>query len=871
MICLCDHFQDEVERIVTIGTMRKRSRAIVDVMEHNTTSTSTINPPKIRKILRTISTSSTLILVLLLLVNVMTMKITHTHSFHWVSQHKVVNTWNHHHRIHRRTNQPYRSLWLSLNDITTDTTATTSNTNINKINDESRTIADTGSNSDIQRYKEEAAKIRLEAEKMDLELAMVKMQTLQNSIQKLMKKLQQAPKNNTHDNRNRNTNTTSNQIRESMEQIEGQIRTLQQKIGSNIITGTTVSATTLPLSRSGSGCSTRSSIGISSSSTSNGTFVASATTLGKSDVPLVVSIDQNTDTIVLTSSGSVVTKSTRDTSTTGSVTSTMTRPSRMNAVPKTTATTTTTALPRKSSSSSVSNIEPPKQHNSLREFTTDETDSATMYGFDQADLDLYVPVAVQIEASMANATAEERLEKFRTSPMLQSNFQNKLTQMFVEPIQEMNRIQELKQEYLDSTSSKEKELLKRQIDSITKTLDAEGPFLYSDSVYRPIPELSTDEMNDRIAAMQTLPDLLQTIYKQRFNLDSYANLTLAILLDHYEVQLQLLEQIKLLSQPFTAEIRCQIVQAIESLPVIVRDHVASVLGLKLEKYTIDDLIAELSKDDDDDDEDWWDQLLDTTSTKSKSSVSKTSPLTALDWSVVGDISTLDEEGNDIEMIDRSRYVYDFYPAIARMEQEMISYDTVNQISKTIFDSKKSFMVTNQLERVVGGYYIRGRNLLDEDQSGVKLMEHVRRRLLAVNVTFDEEFEYFYLRDPAPLTDEEIELEYRNDPVFVITSKNVTRFYNNATPLTKSMVTLAAFVSMGFFAIDSFHLEQTLLNQLESSMGLAPIATANDIDVPSVMSNLAQVVIPISMLQLVHEFGHRFIAWKDKVRTQFHMF
>ena len=798
------------------------------------------------------------------------MKITHTHSFHWVSQHKVVNTWNHHHRIHRRTNQPYRSLWLSLNDITTDTTATTSNTNINKINDESRKIADTGSNSDVQRYKEEAAKIRLEAEKMDLELAIVKMQTLQNSIQKLMKKLQQAPKNHTNRNSNTNTNTTSNQIRESMEQIEGQIRTLQQKIGSNIITGTTVSATTLPLSRSGSG-STRSSTGISSS-TSNGTFVASATTLGKSDVPLVVSMDQNTDTIVLTSSGSVVTKSTRDTSTTGSVTSTMTRPSRMNAVPKTTATTTTTALPRKSSSSSVSNIEPPKQHNSLREFTTDNTDSATMYGFDQADLDLYVPVAVQIEASMANATAEERLEKFRTSPMLQSNFQNKLTQMFVEPIQEMNRIQELKQEYLDSTSSKEKELLKRQIDSITKTLDAEGPFLYSDSVYRPIPELSTDEMKDRIAAMQTLPDLLQTIYKQRFNLDSSANLTLAILLDHYEVQLQLLEQIKLLSQPFTAEIRCQIVQAIESLPVIVRDHVASVLGLKLEKYTIDDLIAELSKDDDDDDdEDWWDQLLDTTSTKSKSSVSKTSPLTALDWSVVGDISTLDEEGNDIEMIDRSRYVYDFYPAIARMEQEMISYDTVNQISKTIFDSKKSFMVTNQLERVVGGYYIRGRNLLDEDQSGVKLMEHVRRRLLAVNVTFDEEFEYFYLRDPAPLTDEEIELEYRNDPVFVITCKNVTRFYNNARPLTKSMVTLAAFVSMGFFAIDSFHLEQTLLNQLESSMGLAPIATANDIDVPSVMSNLAQVVIPISMLQLVHEFGHRFIAWKDKVRTQFHMF
>ena len=470
---------------------------------------------------------------------------------------------------------------------------------------------------------------------------------------------------------------------------------------------------------------------------------------------------------------------------------------------------------------------------------------------------------------MTNATEDERLEKFRTSPALQTNFQSRLTQMFVEPIQEMNRIQELKQEYLDSTSSKEKESLKRQIDTITKTLDANGPFQYSDSVYRPIPELSVDEMNERIAAMQTLPDILQTIYKQRYNLDSTANLTLAILLDHYEVQLQLLEQIKILQQPFPTDIRLQIEQAMESLPIIVRNHVAKVVGLNPDEYSIDDLVTELSKDSDDDDEDddWWNQLLDTTSMKSKPSVSKSSPLSAMDWSVVGDISTLDEEGNDIEMIDRSRYVYDFYPAIARMEQEMISYDTVDQISKTIFESKKAFMVTNKLERVVGGYYIRGRNLLDEDQSGVKLMEYIQRTLRTTNVTFDEEFEYFYIRDPAPLTDEEIELEYRNDPVFVITRHNETLFYNTATPLTKSIVTLTAFVTMGLFAIDNYHSEQSVLSQMESYLGFTSIATINDIDV----SKIAQVIIPLTMLQLVHELGHRFVAWKDKVRRLLHCF
>jgi hypothetical protein len=700
-----------------------------------------------------------------------------------------------------------------------------------------------GNDNNRNRYIEAAARLRLEAEKMDLELTISKIQTIQKSIDKLIKKQQQQQKSEDDDDddisNNKKNGNSSSKISDSIVQLEDQIRMLQKKLGNDY--STIGSSYTLQHNVSDSQLSTASS---------TGTYVATATSIGKSDVPLVVTMDNTADRIVLSSSGSVIASSTSDAIATSRAVPTSKRKATTSTVKSTTT----------------------KSQNSIFLNSQVDNDDEMIYGFDKDDLELYLPVAIEIERTIVNATTEERLKAFRATPALQTHFQQKLSQLLIEPIQDMNRLEELKQEYLDSTSSKEKELIKRQIDTIHNSLENDGPFLYSDSVYRPIPELSDDEMQVRINAMQELPDILQTIYKQRYNLDSNATLTLAILLDHYEIQLQLLEQIKSLPQPFPTEVRDQIIKAIESLPLIVRDHIASVVGLKPEEksYTVDDLIVELSKtnEGDDDDENWWDQVVATTSSaKSSITSTKQSSLTAIDWSILGDISTFDDdENNDIEIIDRSRYVHDFYPAIARMEKERISLETVEQISRTMFD-KKSFMVTNKVEQVVGGYYIRGRNLLDEDGSGHQLMIYIQDKLRILNATFDEEFEYFYIRDPAPITDEELELEYRNDPLFVITRKNITRFYNSASPLTTILVTVAAFASMGIFAADVFHLESSVLGQLESPIAL-PDAALNEIDLTLLLSNLAQIVTPLTFIQLAHESGHRFIAWKDKVTKFF---
>jgi ribosome-associated translation inhibitor RaiA len=668
----------------------------------------------------------------------------------------------------------------------------------------------------VIRLKDEAARLRLVAEKMDWELTIEKVNSLEKKVSKLKKRFQKH---------------FPNQTSEDIRSIEEEYRLLRMKLETaiDVMNNTSIDSgtddRTIPKTRSIGG-----NVTFQSNERTPGNFLAAATaTLGKSDVPLAATAIEGTDRAMLSSSGSVF--ATQDISAIRSVPAGKQKPA-----------------------STKPAITP--QGNVLE----GNDDEEILCGFDKVDLELYIPVAMNIEATMSNATADERLEAFRASPILQDNFKQKLSQLLIEPIQDMSRLEELKLQYLDSTSSKEKELLKRQIDALTSSLEENGPFTYSDSVYGDIPELSVDAMQARINAVGALPEVLQTLYRKRHNLESDANVTLAILLDYYELQLQLLEQVKEIT-PLTAEARLQVIQALESLPSIVRDHVATAVGLNKETYTVNELVVELSKNDDDDDNgdfDWnpWNQIMAATTSTS----SKVASLTEMDWVALGNTD------DDIEIVDRSRYVFDCYPSIARMDGDVsqVSKETAEKFALHVLD-KKAFMVTNKVERVVGGYYIRGRNLIDEDGSGTKLMTSVHDKLRTMNSLFgsSEEFEYFYVRDPAPLTDEEIELEYRNDPLFVLTGKNPKRFYNYANPVPKAAISTLALASLLYFATDALGLNQILLGRFEAAIGLSTVGY-KEIDVGSMISNLSQVVLPLILLQLVHEVGHRFVAWRDKV-------
>lgn len=493
----------------------------------------------------------------------------------------------------------------------------------------------------------------------------------------------------------------------------------------------------------------------------------------------------------------------------------------------------TIALPRgEKPSPTNASLEPP---NTSKPKTLPQTPLA---GFDQEDLDLYIPIAEDINKMMPNGTIEEKLEAFRTAPELQSHFQKKIQNMLMGPLEEMQQLDKLRQEYLDSNSSKEREQLKREIEKLEKVLEEDGPFRYSEGIYCDgLEPLTDEELARRKEAVGALPDILIAIYKQRNSLGEDDDLELAIQMDYYEPQLQLLEQVRLLD-PLEDDMRTDYIRGFNSLPKPVQQRYAQNNGV--------------DKDSD-------------AETVLKAALEESSFLSPL-LQVVEASGIEAEEYNDIEFVDRSRFLEEFFPSIGNMEGSHPSMDDVERFSAEVLD-KKCFMVSSKPERVAGGYYIRGTNLLNDDEDGTKtaadkLVAKVSEKL--ESSPLKDRLEFFYVLDPTPLTDEEIELGEREKPIFVVTTKDPQNFYRWAKPLTKFGVSLTGVLSTFMFSVGACALNPSIAerfyNTLDQSAesGVLDLTWFADLFIPTFAAFLG--------IQLSHELAHRAIALRDKVRT-----
>ena len=452
-------------------------------------------------------------------------------------------------------------------------------------------------------------------------------------------------------------------------------------------------------------------------------------------------------------------------------------------------------------------------------------------GFDEEDLALYVPIVAEIEARMTNSTLDEKLETFQTAPELQDHFKNKIQSMLVQPMEDMQRLEDIKQKYLYSSSSVEKEQIKREIDRLEQTLEKEGPFTYSDSVYKGLPKLTEEQLESRLAAVGGLPPTLQALYKRRTGVDSDGDIRLAVELDHYESQIQLLEQIKYVL-PIDEEMRTEVVTSLNSLPASVRDHLAKGIGLD-NGNDIDAMIKELSDGDDN---------------------SKWGSLQKVVEAATGSPDL--PEYNDIEFVDRSRYIDEFYPSIARLERIHPSMEDVDTFLTEVLD-KKTFMVNRKPERVVGGYYIRGENIILDDDTGLALVQSLQEKLLSSSL--GQKLEFFYLPDPSPPTDEEIDTGYGHSPLILLSTKNRAVLYDGATPMTKGVISALGICSLAIYSLGVCELQPSIHDYVE-----AALVSGGDKDISFITDIAAMVALSSAAIQVAHETAHRVVAWKDKV-------
>jgi hypothetical protein len=453
-------------------------------------------------------------------------------------------------------------------------------------------------------------------------------------------------------------------------------------------------------------------------------------------------------------------------------------------------------------------------------------------GFDETDLKLYLPVAENIETTMPNATIHEKLAAFRAVPSLREHFQEKVRRTFVEPMEDLKKLEDLRNRYLYSSSSVEKTQIKRELDQLERTIQDENVYTYSESVYLDLPPLLEDELQARVEAISSLPPTLQALYKRAQNLKVEDELQLAIMMDYYENQMQLLEQLQKYA-PLCSELLDETRQAIESLPRKLQDYLALQLGLD-EGYSIQALVKALENGGYDGTDAAWTDLRNTI-------------FEAASETTLPDLP----EYRDIDFIDRSRYVEEFYPCVARMEGQ---HPTQKQVDAFIGKlGRKTFMVTSKPERVLGGWYVRGENLLSEDERGAKLVSAIEKR---IDGELKERLEFFYLPDPAPLSDELIEMGYVSQQLILVTSRNETAFYNYGAPVTKGVVSALGMLSLFMFSGVVSELQPTVREQVDATL-------VNGGDLSWFADSSLQIVGACLVIQAAHELAHRFVAKRDR--------
>jgi hypothetical protein len=443
-------------------------------------------------------------------------------------------------------------------------------------------------------------------------------------------------------------------------------------------------------------------------------------------------------------------------------------------------------------------------------------------GFDEEDLALYIPVCQRLEEQMPNATDVTLMTVFRQEQSLQKHFQEKVTKMIAEPLEDLQKMESLRSQYLQSTSRLEKDQLKREMNALERK--QQSMMAGSDGVFLNLPPLTPERLKERLDAIEALPRTLRAVYMSR---TGSLNTTMAIYLDYYDAQLQLLEQVPQVEGIDPMEVR----RTVETLPYALQEYIAEKGGVA-DGWNIDLLVEKLMEKDEDEQQ------------------------PANQWARVqnGGFSVTVERGDttDIDYLDRSRYVSELYPALARMPSP--SQTEVEGILQRL---APLFMVRSKPERVVGGYYLRGENMISDDDNGLKLSEKLQE------VFRDTNMQCFYIQDPSPVSDENFEMGYQYESVIFVTSGNSSDLYRSAGTVEKvALATLSVFM-VWVFAVAGCEMQPILSERIDQTLSEVNVNTA---DLSWLLNILNPTIMSMFTIYLSHELGHKLIGWKDNVST-----
>lgn len=445
-------------------------------------------------------------------------------------------------------------------------------------------------------------------------------------------------------------------------------------------------------------------------------------------------------------------------------------------------------------------------------------------GWPERELELYIPVGKRIEATMPDASFKERIDQFATAPELEELRIEKMEEMSA-PLKQMEELQALCQKYYSSSSSVERETLQRQIEQLEKKATEEPDYFAVNSFNMKTKPMSQEEQELRYEKLKQLPKVMQEQFLFRNNiLNDKMDLEKGIMLEHWDDQIQLLDQIRYIDDLPDSDFK-EAIQGFEALPNELKMDFIRRLDLSPDSSS-EQVIKALNNDG-----------------------------TIKTIKVLDEGDTYASQVGTLEYVDRSRHVEELLPSLALLDSVCPTSEDIDFFVNGIIESK-TFTLRSKPERVVGGYYVRGFNALQGEDANNRMLDILNDRLSRSSLS--GRIQLFFILDPTTLTEEAIDMEEVDEALIFVAGIEPNLMYRKTKFLNKASVSALGALSLLIFALGACEMNDVTFSKIEEAL-----KTDNVEQFRQLTSSAIPVGLSLLATQLVHEASHRFVAWNNK--------
>lgn len=210
-----------------------------------------------------------------------------------------------------------------------------------------------------------------------------------------------------------------------------------------------------------------------------------------------------------------------------------------------------------------------------------------------------------------------------------------------------------------------------------------------------------------------------------------------------------------------------------------------------------------------------------------------------DGHIAMELALLDDDDENADVTPESNYVKSLFPQVTRK----FGYKPSKEDMDTLFTKvlgRNTFNPTQKPESIIGGYIIQGEN---RKKSSDELMSAINEELIKMDLA--ERLRVYYVRDPNPITEEQVEYDMVEVPVLMVTGADLSP---ETIPILKQVVSVS-----GLLAVAAY------------SVGSAPLDTSN-IDLGVIDTAIVPLFLAMLVPQIVHELAHQIVAFKDKFKA-----